>query len=192
MTINKVDEALEKLKAEYGGNMENFYAEREAILTEAKQAWNSDDYAIGKVLRSHLYVEYYLNEYLKKKNIVKHRVLKKYKFSRKVQEIPSTGELKQLIASIKYLNDVRNRMSHDLGACVNKTDSKYFFDNTPNFKFYYSLSKINDDENPVDVYELHALFIAQEISNILNPKQYLINDVLKATKLEIADIRNQL
>lgn len=191
MTTNRVNEALEKLKAEYGDDMEIFYVERNAILTEAKQAWNSDVSSIGKILRSHLYVEYYLNEYLKNKSIVKPRILKKYKFSKKIQKIPSTGELKQLIASIKYLNDVRNRMSHDLGAFVNKNDSKYFFDNTPNFKFYYSLCEINADENPVDVYELHALFIAQKIREILNPKQYLIDDVLKATKLEIADIYNE-
>jgi hypothetical protein len=159
------------------------------MSNEAEKAWNSDVVSIGKVLRSHLYVEYYLNKYIFDKQIVTEQELDNLTFAEKVRKIPDNDALSPLSLSIKHLNWIRNRMSHNLGECVNKKDSDYFFENTPHFEFYCSLyPNVN---KPVDIYELHSRFVAQRISETLNPKQDLINNVIqKALKQDVNDIYN--
>ena len=82
----RVDEALARLAEEYDG-IENFHAEREAMSHEAKKAWSADVLNIGRVLRSHLYVEYYLNKYLKEKYRFSARKIAPLSFFDKVEII---------------------------------------------------------------------------------------------------------
>lgn len=46
------------------GGRENALASMEAEFDEMKERWNQDTDTIGRILRSHLYLEHYLTEYL--------------------------------------------------------------------------------------------------------------------------------
>ncbi|MDF4205726.1 hypothetical protein P2W50_03790 [Pseudomonas protegens] len=184
----KFDDAMEELASGFGG-IEKFHAEQKAISDEAEKAWDSDVVSIGRVLRSHLYVEYYLNNYLERKFSFSKGKLKELTFNEKLEELKRRkNKLKGLVASIGRINHVRNRMSHNLSAMVNYEDAEYF-KSVEGFKPYYRLIKSSiDASDPVKVFEMYCQFIAQKITEALNPKQHLINNVMKAMSKDFVDV----
>lgn len=59
--------------------------QQKVISDEAEKAWSSDVISIGRVLRSHLYVEYYLNTYLEKKLSFTKKQLRGLSFDKKTK-----------------------------------------------------------------------------------------------------------
>jgi len=179
---------MAELASAYGG-IEKFHAEQKTISDEAEKAWNSDVISIGRVLRSHLYVEYYLNNYLEKKLNITRDQIKELTFHKKNQKLKKgKSELKDLTASIGRINHVRNRMSHNLSATINSEDADYFR-SVERFKPYYFIIKASIDESdPVKVYEVYCQFVAQKIMEALNPKQHFLDNVMKALSKDAVDV----
>lgn len=183
----KTDEALKKLAFAYGG-IQNFHSERADLAEEAKNAWSSDVLSIGRILRAHLYVEYYLNKYLTQKCLIKKSEVESFTFFQKIEYIEKRKDsIRELASSIKRINRTRNMMSHNLNWALGEKDSNYF-KSRKFFQNYYSLAKTSIDEgNPVEVYELYCHFIANKICEKLNPKQYLLDNVMKALAKDVVD-----
>ena len=79
-------------------------------------------------------------------------------------------------------------MSHNLECHISEKDSKYFKTREP-FQSYYFIAKAMIDENdPIDVYELYSHFIVHRIHEIVNPRQELLDNVMKALSKGVADI----
>lgn len=184
----RTDDAMAELESAYGG-IEKFHAEQKVILDEAEKTWDLDVVSIGRVLRSHLYVEYYINSYLKTKLSINRRQLGLLSFYQKIQELKKRkSKLKVLAASIERINFVRNRISHNLNAMVDNEDSEYF-KSVGEFKSYYHILKPSiDEDDPVKIYEIYCQFVVQKIIEALNPRQYLIDGVMKALSKDVVDI----
>lgn len=177
---------MAELASVYGG-IENFHAEQKVISDEAEKAWNSDIVSIGRVLRSHLYVEYYLNTYLEKKLSITKKQLGDLSFDKKNQKLKNS-ELENLVPSIKKINRIRNKMSHNLNAMISNKDADHL-KSIECFKPYYLTTKRFVGEiDPIKTYEIYCQFIAQNIIEALNPNQDLINNVRKAMTKDLVDV----
>ena len=90
--------------------------------------------------------------------------------------------------SIKKINRIRNRMSHNLNVMINDEDSDHF-KSIECFKSYYLTAKrFIGEVDPVKTYEIYCQFIAQNIIEALNPNQDLINNVRKAMTKDLVDV----
>ena len=100
----------------------------DAEFGEMRSRWNQDVEAIGRILRSHLYVEHYLTEYLANANprlgsLAQARLT----FAQKVDLLDShDSRLADVLPGIKHLNTIRNRLAHRLSAAITAEDSAVF------------------------------------------------------------------
>lgn len=95
---------------------------------EMTRRWNQDIESIGRILRAHLYVEYYMTEYIEKSN-PKLGALREAKlsFTQKVTLLDSHDpRIQEVIEGVKRLNAIRNRLAHKLNAMVTTADSAVF------------------------------------------------------------------
>lgn len=184
----RTDKAIAELANAYDG-LENFHAELKNRVEESQKAWSSDFIGIGKILRSHLYAEYYLNKYLFKLYNLKEKELDNLSFYKKLVYIEEKNDsLKSLLPAIKKFNKIRNNMTHDLGYFLTIDETNYFKD-IEEFKSYFFITKTQINENlPIDVYELFSQFIAHRISELLNPKQKELDNVMEAIAKDACDI----
>ncbi|PKO86653.1 MAG: hypothetical protein CVU18_13945 [Betaproteobacteria bacterium HGW-Betaproteobacteria-12] len=110
------------------GGREQVIASMEAEYYAMKARWNKDVLTIGRILRAHLHVEYYLTEFLQHTNpklgdLDEARIT----FNQKINLLQSgdrTVEL--LIPGIRHLNKIRNRLAHNLDATVTEGDATVF------------------------------------------------------------------
>ncbi len=100
----------------------------EAEYHAMKDRWNQDTQMIGRILRSHLYVEYYLTEYLQAANRTLGSIDEaRLTFAQKVSLLRADDHLANiLIGGIRHLNRIRNRLAHNLAAEVTDEDAKVF------------------------------------------------------------------
>lgn len=95
---------------------------------EMQKRWNQDIDAIGRILRSHLYVEHYLSEYIEKVNPRLGSVAKaRLTFAQKLELLdPKDGRLAEILPGIKHLNTIRNRLAHRISTKVTVEDAAIF------------------------------------------------------------------
>ncbi|MDK2042082.1 hypothetical protein [Aliarcobacter butzleri] len=183
----RVTKEFEKLKIAYGG-IDNYREEIKRYCDEATFAWNSDPIAIGRILRAHLYVEHYLDKYLREEYNLNNKELVFLNFYGKIKKIERNDKIWILCKSLKKLNSIRNKIAHNLSFSFTKNDL-IFFKNRKEFQSYWFIIKSSIDENDfLDVYEVFCQFISQNINEALNPKQYLIDNVMEALRKDIVDI----
>ena len=97
-------------------------------LGEMNRRWDQDIESIGRILRSHLYVEHYMTEYIEKSNPRLGSVAKaRLSFAQKLSLLdPDNPRLQEVKEGIKHLNTIRNRLAHRLSAVVTPEDSTVF------------------------------------------------------------------
>jgi DNA-directed RNA polymerase subunit F len=97
-------------------------------LGEMNRRWDQDIESIGRILRSHLYVEHYMTEYIEKSNPRLGSVAKaRLSFAQKLSLLdPDNPRLQEVKEGIKHLNTIRNRLAHRLSAVVTPEDSTIF------------------------------------------------------------------
>lgn len=87
------------------------------------RTWAQDTSGIGRVLRSHLFVEHFLSEYLKTRAPELDIVGAQLTFAKKLSLLgEGASSVRHLIPGMKRLNAVRNRMGHTLKADVTEQD----------------------------------------------------------------------
>lgn len=122
--FNKVHEYLFR---EYGGK-EQFARVFDARIAEMNNRWEQDTERIGRILRSHLYVEHYLTECLQAKNPQLGSLADaRLSFLQKVDLLGNKNKvLALLVPGMRLLNAIRNRLSHTLCSDVTKDDANGF------------------------------------------------------------------
>lgn len=108
-------------------------AERTRELTdqefgEMTVRWNQDIESIGRILRSHLYIEHYMTEYIEQSNPRLGSVAKaRLTFAQKLALLdPKDRRLQEVKEGVKHLNAIRNRLAHRLSAVVTGEDAAVF------------------------------------------------------------------
>lgn len=151
--LGGIDKAREVTDAEFG---------------EKQRRWNQDVAAIGRILRSHLYVEHYLTEYLEKANPRLGLVSKaRLTFAQKLELIdPTDQRLIELLPGIKRLNTIRNRLAHRLSASVTSEDANVFL-RARSFKALRDeLARPGTaSQDPLDILEQFARYASEALNN---------------------------
>ena len=111
---------------ELSGGKDTLNVEMDRKLSLINEKWNQDVDAIGRILRSHLFVEHFLTEYL----IALNPNLGDLKdtrltFSQKLSLVENhSNETKELASGIRRLNTIRNQLAHRLEAKVTDQDKE--------------------------------------------------------------------
>jgi hypothetical protein len=121
-------DAIVRRAIELLGGKQEFFAEADRELADVNGRWKQNVEAIGRILRAHLFVEHYLGEYLAKANprlgaLGDARVT----FAQKVALLDASNpDIALILPGIKRLNQIRNRLAHNLDAQVTEEDAKVF------------------------------------------------------------------
>lgn len=121
---------VEAVFEEFGG-AEAFFEESEAHLEYFNETWSQDIELVGRVLRAHLVVEYFLTEYIQKINPRLPSVMEAgLTFEQKIKLLPSEDAAIQMsIPGMRHLNKIRNRIAHSLGLELTNEDRSAFLGN---------------------------------------------------------------
>ncbi|WP_426662961.1 hypothetical protein [Rhodanobacter aciditrophus] len=121
------DAVAAKVIALHGGRAA-FLAHTDAQVAELNLRWNQDSALMGLILRSHLFVEYYLGRYLQLHNPSLGDVDDaRLSFAQKVDLIDRNDRaVAYLIPGIRRLNKIRNRLAHSLNEGVTEEDRDVF------------------------------------------------------------------
>lgn len=149
--------AIAMRTAELLGGHEAFMEMAEREHAEMQSRWNQNVEVIGRILRSHLYVEHYMTEYLSKANPRLGSLREaKLTFAQKLNLLDSTNPaIARVLPGIKRLNKIRNQLAHNLDASVTNEDAAVFL-NEPSFNAL-RVERFRGKELPTD-----PLFILEE------------------------------
>ncbi|WP_152982533.1 hypothetical protein [Stenotrophomonas humi] len=110
------------------GGREAYLAHSSAQIDELNTKWNQNAALMGLILRSHLFVEYYLENYLLSRNPnIGSLENARLTFAQKA-ELMGVGDdrISYLVPGIRRLNKIRNRLAHTLSASVTEDDRDTF------------------------------------------------------------------
>jgi hypothetical protein len=154
------------------GGSDNFRDVIDAEFGEMQQRWNQDIVAIGRILRSHLYVEHYLGEYLTKANLRLGPVAQgRLTFAQKLALLdPKDTRLSDVLPGIKHLNKIRNRLAHNLSAVVTTHDASIFL----SAKYFKAMRDEGakpgvPSQDPLDVLEQFAQHASHSLGGEFSP-----------------------
>jgi len=110
---------------ELSGGKDKLNEEMDSKLSAINQKWNQDIDAIGRILRSHLFVEHFITECLIFFNPnLSHARDVRLSYSQKLKFIEGySNEIRDLAPGIRRLNKIRNRLAHTLEATVSDEDT---------------------------------------------------------------------
>jgi len=164
-----IDTVIGRIFKSYGGK-EKFFRATDARLAEFNALWNQDINTMGRVLRSHLIVEYYMTAFIQKNNPNLGSIDEtNIGFAQKVDLIGDNNFLiHELIPGIRRINRVRNRLAHNLSEVVNEDDVRNF----RSISIYWAMREESEKrrvtplgKEPLDIYDHFAQFVASTFHN---------------------------
>ena len=140
----------------------------DAEFRSMTRRWNQDIDSIGRILRSHLFVEHYLAEFLEKANPRLGDLSDaRLSFAQKLALIDNRNpRLAEVLPGIKHLNKVRNRLAHQLTATVTTEDADIFLQ----AKFFKAMREEGakpgvPSQRPIDILEGFAQHASSRLSS---------------------------
>jgi len=117
-------EKLANRVIELHGGREAFLAHTDSQINDLNSRWNQDAAMMGRILRSHLFVEHYLTSYLQARNPRLGSLdSARLTFSQKAELVGANdARVAYLIPGVRRLNKIRNRMAHTLSASITAED----------------------------------------------------------------------
>ncbi|HSV68911.1 MAG TPA: hypothetical protein VLI72_02275 [Methylibium sp.] len=168
-------EFVAKRTMELMGGREKAIASMEAEYFALKDRWNQNVEMIGRILRAHLHVEYYLTEHLQQINPKLGDIDDaRLSFAQKVNLLKEEGDagIWRIIGGIRHLNKIRNRLAHNLKAEVTEEDRMVFLSQDM-FKLMrewgHKDNKIPPSNDPLDVLEAFAEFASSMLHSGSTP-----------------------
>jgi hypothetical protein len=162
-TVNLDPDAIAQHVITLLGGHDKAFAAFDSDLNSLNERWQQDTSKIGRILRAHLYVEHYLEEYIQIRNpglapLEDCRLTFFQKVSLIRDDQPTVSFL---LPGIRRLNAIRNRLAHSLQADINHEDANVFlqvanFAALRNEKAKRSQTPANSD--PLSILEEFSLF----------------------------------
>ena len=163
---------IAKRVIELSGGKNALNAETEKALEEFNARWDQNIESMGRILRSHLVLEYYITKCLKALNPNLDNLDRaRLTFNQKFELIkPYSIETEVLAVGIKRLNKIRNRLAHTLEETVNEQDAEIFL----SIEYFRSLREALakphlPSSDSLDVLEDFAKFASQWLDSLSNP-----------------------
>lgn len=161
-------ELLVRKTIEILGGGEFAFQKIDREFLEMQERWNQDVDIIGRILRAHLYVEYYLTEYLRRANPrLGNLNTVRISFAQKIDLLdPNDKIVKDIIPGVRHLNKIRNRLAHNLSAEITEKDVTVFLSNLA-FKALCEAGLHSDIPNsePIFVLESFARYAASTLNH---------------------------
>jgi hypothetical protein len=159
----------------------------DAEFGEMVTRWDQDVDAIGRILRSHLYVEHYLTEFIRHANprlgsISEARLSFNQKLALLDTKSPGLAELKPGIAQ---LNKIRNRLAHRLSSEILPADAQVFLA-APMFSSmrFIALGRSPKTLGPLELLEQFALHSANILAGEFNSFSKAFGQALEESKVQ--------
>jgi hypothetical protein len=110
------------------GGIDKIIAAADADIAEFSALWDQDAERIGRVLRAHLTVEFFLTRYIEYKNpMLPPLTDARVTFNQKIALLPPNDRMSAaLMPGIRRLNQVRNRLAHNLHIEITLDDVNAF------------------------------------------------------------------
>jgi len=159
---------VEKVFEAYGG-ADNFFHAMDERLESFNAVWSQDTQSIGRVLRAHLVVEHFLSAYLETANPNLGSLEKaRLSFSQKVELLGDSDPfIAELAPGLRRVNEVRNRLSHNLSVSITSSD----VDSLLSVAMYRAMREERNkrfaplSDEPLDVLEHFAQFAAASLQH---------------------------
>lgn len=117
--IEGIEEAVQELSHYWPEILSHFNAENEKY----KQLFRQDHQNIGRILKCHLIIEKYLNDYIEYHNNISNLSDLRLTFYQKANMLPKTGSSASIVKpGILQINNVRNKFGHNLNTLVSDND----------------------------------------------------------------------
>ena len=160
---------LAKRVIELSGGKESFNTEIDLKLAKINEKWIQNTDVIGRILRSHLFIEHFMTECLSSLNPHLSNVNEaRLTFAQKCTLLENySAETKELAKGIKRLNKIRNQLAHNLSSTVTEQDKELFL-SISYFKALRNESakpNIPSDDN-IDVLEDFAKHVGARLSDL--------------------------
>ena len=142
----------------------------DADYKETQLRWRQDVEVLGRILRSHLYLEQYLTDYLERANL--NLAIRKaaLRFSQKLDLISSLPQFSEIVAGIRHLNAIRNRLAHRPSAKVTQADVEIFLQARLFVALRNEGAKPHEaSQEPLDVLEGFAQYASTCLSHESSP-----------------------
>lgn len=150
------------------GGKKRFKQVTDAEFMDMRRRWDLDVINIGRILRSHLYVEYYLTQHLANANprlgdLSKARLT----FTQKLSLLDTSSEhVSDLTLGLRQINTVRNRLAHRLEAVLTAEDVQVFLSHPMFNAMRIEGAKPSvPSAEPIDVLEKFAQYSAHLLAN---------------------------
>jgi hypothetical protein len=124
-----LEDAFGKLIAFLGGQ-DDIRQAMEALSRQYEAIWAQDADAIGRVLRAHLAVEYFLTEYIQARNPGLGSLDEaRASFTQKIDLLGESDLVAQFLKpGLKHLNRIRNRLAHRHRNVLEESDKNTFLE----------------------------------------------------------------
>lgn len=176
MNKNNPEEFMSALYEEFGG-FDKFNSSVEESVIKFEKIWNQDYESIGRVLRAHLAVEYFVNKYIEFKNPNLNNFKKaKLSFAQKIELLSEEDKIiSDIKPGIKRLNAIRNGIAHKLQVHINNEDRSAFL----NIIAFQAMRNERakrlgpEKDDPLSVLEQCAKFAASMFQSASDPNKDL-------------------
>ncbi|MGJ7547035.1 hypothetical protein [Pseudomonas alloputida] len=150
------------------GGAERFQQVIDSEFMEMRRRWDMDVTNIGRILRSHLYVEYYLTQHIEKANPRLGDIsTARLTFAQKLSLLDANDfRLRNLTPGLRQINSVRNRLAHRLDAMLTAEDAQVFLKHS-----LFNALRIEGAKpslpsmEPIEILEKFAQFSAHLLAN---------------------------
>ncbi|HCG8164660.1 hypothetical protein V3H21_22200 [Vibrio parahaemolyticus] len=158
---------------ELSGGVEQLKVNSDRSLQEINSKWHQHTEIIGRVLRSHLFVEHYMAGYLVSSSLsTSRKKADKLTFAQKVDLVEQANEpqLEELLAGIRCLNRIRNNIAHNLAIELTLDSIKAMADTKSFVVLRRELAKPNEPcSKPISVIESFSKHVGVVFESISDP-----------------------
>ncbi|HHC7385923.1 hypothetical protein [Vibrio parahaemolyticus] len=158
---------------ELSGGVEQLKVNSDRSLQEINSKWHQYTEIIGRVLRSHLFVEHYMAGYLVSSSLsTSRKKADKLTFAQKVDLVEQANEpqLEELLAGIRCLNRIRNNIAHNLAIELTLDSIKAMADTKSFVVLRRELAKPNEPcSKPISVIESFSKHVGVVFESISDP-----------------------
>lgn len=168
------------------GGHDEFFKAADEELADVNRRWDQNVAAIGRILRAHLFVEHYLTQYVFRANprlgsLIKARAT----FAQKVALLDAdNSDIATMLPGIKRLNEIRNRLAHNLGVQLSEDDKSIFL----GCKRFAALRAARSEEEsqtnePLEILEDFARHTAVSLTHEFSPLSKAIKQSIMEQRL---------
>lgn len=161
---DETDQRIHKRACELLGGEAEYRKIADEEHHEVMKIWNQNTELIGRILRAHLFVEKFMVMHLR--HLDPSRAHSTQGFAKKIEHLDQADpEVVAVIPGIRKLNEIRNRLAHEINATLTAEDMGEFFQcrNFYHLMLYRHQRKIASRQ-PIEVLEDFSRFAAIALS----------------------------